>query len=223
MCHISILQLCYALPLGQNISLTDSEKYWTIIGLAINKAVVPQLQPFVDGVLQEVYQHLCPQLQSQSTQSSSPMKDMGGIPLQYKNINSNHSTTKQNYNYDVVSHVDFAKLFLQPHMIQFNNIMECDPSALLGLILKVDDSKCQIKFKDTVVIHAAENLKSIRNAWAHCKFTEWNPKTFDDGFKYMEEMVKAIKGDEKQVHIWKKYGWFLAVVSKYLSLSLAVI
>ena len=41
--------------------------------------------------------------------------------LHYKNINNNETKDKRKFNYEVKSHVDFGKLFLQNHMAKFDN------------------------------------------------------------------------------------------------------
>ena len=132
---------------GQIISLQDAEKYWVIVGLAINKTVVPQLQPFVDNVLKDLYQHLNNQHQLSSQTKPNFLKSHSGHDLVYKSINQNDQRTKSQYKYEVRNHIDLGKLFVQPHMALFSAFTESDASTVLSLITKVDDTCCQSKFK----------------------------------------------------------------------------
>ena len=198
----------FVLLLGQEVSLSDKEKFWVIVGIALNKVVVPQLQPFVDDVLHEVYNLLLPQLTSQ-------MKTHGGHTLVYRNINNNKQTQKASYDYNVTSHVDFAKLFLTPTFADnLSSIRGSDTSVLTNLIVFVDDTCCpNAKFKTGNVEQTAKDLRQIRNMWGHCKFSEWDNQAFDKAFNIMEMMIKEINGDDTELKSWRSNGMLISKLS----------
>ena len=125
--------------------------------------------------------------------------------MKYENINANDLKLKpphyKNYDYStfdykVTSHVDFGKLFLQNHMAKFNAFNEtCDASAVLNLFGR-------IPVFSAILQTVANVVREGRNAWGHCKFTEWNEANFKKRFDDMKQLVTEVglsPADESKV------------------------
>ncbi len=125
--------------------------------------------------------------------------------MKYENINANDTKLKPpdykkfdypKFDYNVRSHVDFGKLFLQNHMAKFNAFNEtCDASAVLSLLGRIPVFSSALQ-------NAANVVREARNAWAHCKFTEWDEANFKKRFSDMKNLVKEVglrPADERKV------------------------
>ena len=119
------------------------------------------------------------------------MKRLGKYTLNYTNINQNGKKKKKPYNYCVSSHVDLAKLFSLNYMAKFTSFNDTDCSALLGLLINVDDSICAApKFKQMQT--EAENMRGLRNRLAHSSPAVWNQVAFNEGFQTMSQLLVHI-------------------------------
>ena len=97
------------------------------------------------------------------------------------------SLTCQKFDYKVSSHVDFAKLYLQPFMAKFNAFDgECDGSAVLLLLGEVP------VFLPAIQLSAKTVRDHVRNEWAHCSFTDWDAVKFQCCFKEMQQLVQSL-------------------------------
>ncbi len=135
--------------------------------------------------------------------------------LKYENINGNDAHPRLrggSYDYSlfdckVLSHVDFAKLYVENHMAKFNAFdVHCDASAVLALLGKVPVFSHAVQ-------SAAGDVRQARNAWAHCVFSDWDPLNFKQSFVEMEQLVKALglpSADEsnllKELKDWETKG-----------------
>ena len=114
--------------------------------------------------------------------------------LKYENINSNSSHKLSPFKFDfskfdykVSSHVDFAKLYLQPFMTKFNAFDgECDGSAVLLLLGEVP------VFSPAIQSSAKTVREHVRNEWAHCNFTDWDAVKFHCCFMEMQQLVQSL-------------------------------
>jgi hypothetical protein len=125
--------------------------------------------------------------------------------MKYENINANDLKLKpphyksydySTFDYKVISHVDFGKLFLQNHMAKFNAFNEtCDASAVLNLFGR-------IPVFSAILQTVANVVREGRNAWGHCKFTEWDETNFKKRFDDMKQLVTEVglsPADESKV------------------------
>ncbi|XP_077863500.1 uncharacterized protein LOC144347248 [Saccoglossus kowalevskii] len=171
------------------LSLEDSQRRWLIVGLCLHNVISPLLRKHVDTELQSVYSsikssHNIDQQQYPRQLKTYPPKK--GYSLEYKNINKNKKNNVQQYNYKITSHVDFAKLFLQTHMAKFTALDDtCDSSALLGLI-------CNVSCFSPTLKTAAQQVRDVRNKWAHCNFTVWDGLLYSTCFSNMETLIRAM-------------------------------
>ena len=201
------------------MSVQDDENRWLVVGLAINKVVVPQTAQFVGCVMCDVHTHLTNtnNVNQQSHTShlthyhaKTPNCKFPSQQLHYENINSNASTHKKNsarYDYAVRCPFDLAKLFLKPYMAKSNSLQECDFSALAGIIREVDDSPCNDVLK--TVRKEAKDVNELRNMWAHCTFSEWDKAQYRKSFAVMKSLISQLNVTPavfKELDDWETNG-----------------
>ena len=164
-----------------------------VFGIALSKVLVSQIRPFVEIEIQKEYGNLqtSPGIHTQSTSGRLQHWPMF---LKYENINGNDGIPKlprgrydfSKFDCRVMSHVDFAKLYVENHMAKFNAFDECcDASAVLTLLGKVPVFSVDVQ-------SAAGAVREARNAWAHCAFHEWDPVSYRQNFDAMEQLVKKL-------------------------------
>ena len=164
-----------------------------MFGIALNKILMPQIRPFVD---QEVNKEYSKRKTSHSIhlQSATSRLEKWHKWLKYENINGNDGLPRLRggkYDYSkfdcqVLSHTDFAKLYLESYMVHFNAFDDhMDASAVLLLLGGVP------VFSSTVQA-AANSVRNERNDWAHVIFDEWNEAKFQHSFAEMEDLLKAM-------------------------------
>lgn len=135
-------------------------KRWLVIGICLNSILSPALRIFVEPVLIKLYNSLKLSHQIHTQTYPNQLKTYGAakISLSYGTINNNqttHGNNKVNYDFKIQNEVDLSKLFLQPHMAHYTAFDEsCDPTALFGLINKIDNFHVDVKTSaDTVSIY----------------------------------------------------------------------
>ncbi|XP_015749339.1 PREDICTED: M protein, serotype 49-like isoform X2 [Acropora digitifera] len=175
--------------------MTDNEKRWLVFGIALNKVLIPQIRTFVDQEVIKEYNTLKTSHNIDSQSATSCLEKWPRtLRLKYENINSNNGLPRLrggkhdfcNFNCNVLTHTDFAKLYLESHMVHFNAFDDhMDASAVLLLLGRVP------VFSGTVQA-AANSVRKERNDWAHCVFSKWNEDEFQDSFSKMEDLVKAM-------------------------------
>ena len=165
-----------------------------MVGIALNKTLIPQIRPFVEqGILTE-YNNL---KVSHRIHVQSPHGRLQSWPassknlLKYENINGNVSRPKLQggkFNYSlfdcqVKSHVDFAKLYVKGFMAKFTAFDDrCDASAVLSLLGGVPVF--------SAAAGSANDVRMARNDWAHCVLRKWDLVKFQKSFTDMEQLVR---------------------------------
>lgn len=169
-------------------------------GITLNKVLVPQIRPFVEQEVEKEYNTL---KSSHTIHKQTRPHYLKAWPttskdlLKYENINGNDSCKVKSkkgkcvydynsFNYQVTSHVDFARLFVQNFMAKFTAFDDhCDASAVLQLLLRIP------AFSPAVQT-AADKVRTTRNDWAHCVFSKWDQPNFSRSFSDMEQLVKSL-------------------------------
>ena len=174
------------------MNISEDQKRWVVVGIAFNK-LVPHIRPFVEQSLQKEYQSL---MSSHNIHSQTPPGILKNHPkhLKYENINYNSSHKLSSgkfdfskFDYKVSSHVDLAKLYLQPFMTKFNAFDgECDGSAVLLLLGEVP------VFSPAMQSSAKTVREHVRNEWAHCNFSDWDVVKFKSCFQEMQQLVQFL-------------------------------
>ena len=175
-------------------TVSVEENRWAVVAHALHTIVAPQIAPFVGPVIDDVYTYLTNtegiHQQSHTSRLKHYPANKPNTSLQYMNINSNASKDKARWDYAVQSPFDLARLFLQPHMAKSNSLEKCDVSALVGIINGVDDSPCSDLFK--TVRKEANDVREIRNTWAHAKFSEWDEAQYTKAFTVMKSLISKL-------------------------------
>ena len=194
-----------------------------MVGIALSKILVPQIRPFVEQEVDKEYNNLktSHNIHAQSTPGRL-LRWHGRKILKYENINGNSRHPKLpggKYNISlfdcrVLSHTDFAKLYVENFMAKFSAFDDqCDASAVLTLLSGVP-------VFSTAVQAAAGDVKNVRNDWAHCVFSKWDPVKFQQSFVEMEHLVRVMAlpaVDEakilEELKYWETKGTFHVVQS----------
>ncbi|XP_044173127.1 protein NLRC3-like [Acropora millepora] len=176
-----------------HFGVTDSQKRWLVFGIALNKILIPHVRPSVEHEVNKEYNTL-KKSHSIDSQSSTFRLKKWHKWLKYENINGNDVFPRLpggkydycNFNCQVLTHIDFAKLYLENYMVHFNTFNDhLDASAVLLLLGRVP------VFPGTVQA-AANSVRNERNDWAHCVFSKWNETKFQHSFAELKDLVKAM-------------------------------
>ncbi|XP_074606495.1 uncharacterized protein LOC141859558 isoform X2 [Acropora palmata] len=210
-----------ALPRKCHLAVTDNEKRWLVFGIALNKILIPHVRPLVEQEVNKEYNTLKTS-HSIDSQSATSRLEKWHKWLKYENINGNDVLPRLpggkydycNFKFQVLTHTDFSKLYLESCMVHFNAFDDClDASAVLLLLGRVP------VFPGTVQA-AANSVRNERNDWAHCVFSKWNEAKLQDSFAEMEDLVKAMalpsSVEEKivgELEDWKNKGTQLCINS----------
>ena len=142
---ISLLN--YVILRSSYLALTDNQKRWLVVGIALNKILIPQIRPFVEQGINTEYNNL---KISHNIHNQGPLGRLQKWPasskklLKYENINGNDVCPRLHggrFNYSlfncrVQSHMDFARLYVEKHMAKFTAFNDhCDAYRLCCLCL----------------------------------------------------------------------------------------
>ena len=102
-----------------SFNLDSNHKRWTVIGICLNKILLPPLRDFVAKEIPKHYITLknAHTIDTQVYKNYLP-KD-GVFMFNYGSINSNWKRKKASYNYNVSSAEELARLYLEPKMAKF--------------------------------------------------------------------------------------------------------
>ncbi|XP_078381804.1 uncharacterized protein LOC144664463 isoform X9 [Oculina patagonica] len=178
-----------------HLGVTDNQKRWLVAGIALNKILIPQIRPVVEQGIKTEYNNLktSHNIHRQST-SGRLQRWPARKVLKYENINGNDVHPRLSggrFNYSlfdckVMSHVDFARLYVENYMAKFTAFDDhCDASAVLLLLGGVPVFSAAVQI-------AAGDVRMGRNDWAHCVFSKWDQVKFQQSFIDMEQLVRAM-------------------------------
>ena len=100
----------------------DKQKRWVVIGITLNRLLLPVLRDFAGKELAKYYTSLKSSRGIDKQLHSTRMKKDGSFDLNYGSINNNWGRFKRKvnlYDYKVASAENLAKLYLEPHMAKF--------------------------------------------------------------------------------------------------------
>ena len=195
-----------------NVSLSNEEKRWVVIGVCLTKVLTPVLRSVIDNEMQKWHQDLCKPPVKIHISPHKIKLHPSTIDLNYKNINNNHvHKSLRSYDYAVKDPLSLAKLFVKPFMCNFTGFDQTmDTSTALSVMAEA------APFIKVGADDDAKNLRSdIRNEWAHCNFATWSEEKLDEGIQSMEKLLKRLNippGDKQKVcnelNSWKDKGNF---------------
>jgi len=103
--------------------LDDNQKRWLVVGICLNKILLPTLRQFLNPEIQKHYIDLTAKHAIDKQTYSTHLQKDGTVSFNYESINNNEKKHKRNiraYDYSVKSEVDLVKLYLKPFMATFS-------------------------------------------------------------------------------------------------------
>ena len=204
--------------------VSDGEKRWIVVGIAMNKVAAPVLRDAVKQGMDTNYANLdghCQLLHSPCTLKALTHGVVQTDPilknLKFQNINKNYPVHgKCNYNFNINSSLDLAKLYLRDYLAQFSAFDELDMTAILCLLgVKNYMQRPATVFSPLIQTSADDVRVNVRNKWGHFDVTEWTDALFNGCFDKLKTLVKSLgltAGVEKntmdQLDDWQTKGYY---------------
>ncbi|XP_078352091.1 uncharacterized protein LOC144636768 [Oculina patagonica] len=206
--------------------VSEEEKRWLVVGIAMNNVAAPVLRDFIKQGMDTSYANLdiyCRSLTPHCTLKTLTYHHVNTDPgfkhLKFQNVNNNvhsHGKHKKLYNYNINSSVDLAKLFLPDYLAEFSAFDESlDMSAILRL-LGFNNPAPIFHSPDPLISiqNSADDVReNVRNKWGHCNVTDWTEVLFNDCFSKLETLVRSLgltggreKANLDQLSDWKTKG-----------------
>ena len=182
--------------------VSDEEKRWIVVGIAMNKVAAPVLRDAVKQGIDTNYtdldkhcQHLSPPCTLQTLNHGLVRADAIFARLKFKNINNNGSLYGKHYssyNFNVSDSIDLAKLYLPDYLAQFSAFDESlDLTAILRLLGFKNYMPATV-FSPHIQASADDVRENVRNKWGHVDVTEWTDALFNDCFDKLKALVKSL-------------------------------
>ena len=117
-----------------SFDLGDKQKRWVVIGICLNRLLLPVLRDFTGQEILKHYTSLKSSSKIDTQVFGSHLTHDGSFKLNYSSINNNWVKFRRNerlYDYKVATDVDLAKLYLEPHMAKFTGETICCLGASL--------------------------------------------------------------------------------------------
>ena len=111
-----------------SFDLGDKQKRWVVIGICLNRLLLPVLRDFTGQEISKHYTSLKSSHKIDTQAFRSQLTHDGSFKLNYSSINNNWGRCKRKeglYDYRVTTDVDLAKLYLEPHMAKFTGETIC--------------------------------------------------------------------------------------------------
>ena len=208
--------------------VSDEEKRWLVVGIAMNKVAAPVLRDFIKQGMDNHYANntYCHGVTTPCTLKTLTYHQVSADPclqhLKFQNINNNlqlYGMKKKDlhkYDYNINSAVDLAKLFLPDYLAEFSGFDESlDISAILRLLGFSNPAPIFFSAKSSISVQKSADVvrENVRNPWGHCNVTDWTEVFFSDCFSKLKTLVKSLRltpGMEKmtldQLSDWETKG-----------------
>ena len=180
--------------------VSDEEKRWLVVGIAMNKVAAPVLRRAIEQGMDTNYANLDRRCQLLTPPCSLTTLNHGLVradpilnKLKFKKINNNHLVPSVcNYNFNIYSSVDLAKFYLQDYLAQFSAFDESmDMTAILHLLGFKNYMPAPV-FSPQTQASADDVRENVRNKWAHVDITEWTAALFNDCFDKVKTLVRSL-------------------------------
>ena len=184
--------------------ISDEEKRWLVVGIAMNKVAAPVLRDFIKQGMDTHYANntYCYGVTTPCALNTLNYHHVNADPnlkrLKFQNINNNfnnHGNHKNLYNYNVNSSVDLAKLFLPDYLAEFAGFDESlDVSAILRLLGFSNPAPIFHSPNPLIPIQlSADDVReNVRNTWGHCNVTDWSEVFFNDCFSKLKTLMRSL-------------------------------
>ena len=113
---------CATLFLVSSFDLRKQQKRWVIVGICLNRLLLPVLRDFVAREIPKHFASLKSAYKIHTQLFGSHLTHDGAFQLNYGSINNNWGNFKKkvrSYDYNVGTVEELAKLYLEPHMAKF--------------------------------------------------------------------------------------------------------
>ena len=181
--------------------VSAEEKRWIVVGVAMNKVAAPVLRVAVTNGMDTNFRDLdrhCQRSASPCTLKTLSYGTVRANPAIFKNIkfqninNNNLVRGTCNYNFNINSSVDLAKLYLPGYLAQFSAFEESlDMTAILRLLGFKNYMPAPV-FSPQTQASADDVRENVRNKWGHVDFTEWTAALFNDCFDKVKTLVRSL-------------------------------
>ena len=209
--------------------VSDEEKRWLVVGIAMNKVVAPVLRDVITVGMNTHYddldKHLTPSCTLKTLTYPYTNTDPHLKKLRFQNVNNNsvlHGSDEKSYSFTLNSSIDLAKIYLPNHLAMFSAFDESlDMTAILNL-LGISYYQPNAIFSALTQTSADDVRKNVRNKWGHFDVSKWSDTFFDDCFDKLEALVRSLgltAGKEKKT-LEDLYDWqTIGMTSKLFLLS----
>ena len=180
--------------------VSDEEKRWIVVGIAMNKVAAPVLRDAVKQGMDTNYANLDRHCQLHHPPCTLKTLTHGVVRadpilknLKFQNINNNHLVHGVcNYNFNIYSSVDLAKLYLPGYLAQFSAFDESlDMTAILRLLGFKNYMPAPV-FSPQTQASADDVRENVRNKWGHVDFSEWTAALFNGCFDKLKTLVRSL-------------------------------
>lgn len=113
------MQILFIFLSVSSFDLGENQKRWVVIGICLNRLLLPVLRDFVSREIPKHYTSLKSKHGIDTQVSGSHLPRDKKMKLNYGNINNNWRKKKSPYDYKVGTAEDLAKLYLEPRMAKF--------------------------------------------------------------------------------------------------------
>ena len=179
--------------------VSDEEKRWIVVGIAMNKVVAPVLRDVIKAGMDTHYddlnKHLTPSCTLKTLTYPYADIDPHLKKLKFQNVNNNselHSNDKKSYSFTINSSVDLAKIYLPNHLAMFSAFDESLDMTAISNLLGISYYQPNAIFSALTQTSADDARKNVRNKWDHFDVIEWSDTFFDDCFAKLEALVRSL-------------------------------
>ena len=203
--------------------VSDEEKRWIVVGIAMNKVVAPVLRDAVKQGMDINYANLdrhCHLLYPPYTLKTLTHGVVRADPilknLKFQNINNNHLFHGVcYYNFNINSSLDLAKLYLPGYLAQFSAFDDSlDMTAILRLLGFRNYMPAPV-FSPHSQASADDVRENVSNKLSRFNVTEWTDALFNDCFDKLKTLVRSLvltadveKNTLDQLDVWQTKGYY---------------
>ena len=201
---------------------TDSERRWSVVGIVLNRVLMPYLRNKIQQEMKPFYQYLLANYGIDKQTYATHLTTILTM-LNYESINNNAALGRDisRFDYCVKDEVSLAKLFMKPFMAHFNAFdSSFDASAALAVLCSAPPFSFAASSADRV-------RSEVRNEWAHCDYASWTEVKHDTCFDRMETLVEDLgfaPAEKKELmaelQLWRKHGKMSLHISEEILLYL---
>ena len=206
--------------------VSDEEKRWIVVGIAMNKVAAPVLRDAVKQGMDTNYVNLNRHCQLLTPPCTLTTLNHGLVQtdpilknLKFQNINNNHLVHGVcNYNFNINSSLDLAKLYLPGYLAQFSAFDESLHMTAILRLLGFRNYMPAAVFSPHSHASADDVKDNVRNKWGHVDVNEWTDALFNDCFDKLKTLVRSLgltadveKKALDQLYDWQTKGYILLV------------